>query len=185
VWATIELMGGAFRSPGSWTSGVSGSRLVAIVLAAAFVGGLTGGAVGILLSGGGEREGAGAPDHAEHPWLGIETETIEPGIAAAGHGLPQRGVVVARVFGGGPAAKAGLAASRRRLTADGTRVLVGGDAIVGINGKPVDSSAALSEMLALHRPGDEVAVDVVRGGVQRTVIVTVGNVPNGTGRGVR
>ena len=89
-------------------------------------------------------------------------------------GLPEHGVVIARVTRNSPAAKAGLHGSSRLVSVDGVGVPLGGDAIVGVDGKPVDSSDMLATLVATHKPGDRVQLRVVRAGSTRTVDVTLG-----------
>jgi S1-C subfamily serine protease len=118
-----------------------------------------------------------AHGHAEHPWLGVEIETIAPTVAHAVRGLPAHGVVVVRVTKGGPAARAGIVAARRQVTVGGVTGFTGGDSIVAVDGKPVTSPGQLSDRLAPLGPGDHVRLTVVRGTATRTVDVTLGNVP--------
>jgi S1-C subfamily serine protease len=118
-----------------------------------------------------------ASGRAEHAWLGVQVATIDPSVAGILRGLPQHGVVVARVVKGGPAAKAGLRAASRQVTVNGVSAPLGGDAIVGVGGKPVASTQQLADAVALHRPGDALTLTVVRGGRTRTVTVTLGDVP--------
>ena len=54
---------------------------------------------------------------------------------------------------------------------------VGGDAIVAVDGKAVCSTAQLADVVAAHKPGDTLKLEVVRGGKSRTVEVTLGNAP--------
>jgi S1-C subfamily serine protease len=115
----------------------------------------------------------------EHAWLGVEVETIDPALAKAVRGLPSHGVLVARVVSGGPAARAGLQAGTREVSVDGMTAIVGGDAIVSVEGKEIDSSAQLAEAVALRKPGDKLALEIVRDGSTRTVEVTLGTVPSG------
>jgi len=119
-----------------------------------------------------------AHGHAEHPWLGVELETIDPSVAKLVRGLPEHGVVLGRVVRGSPAAKAGLVGGTREITIDGMSIPVGGDAIVSVDGTPVQSSAELAAVVARHRPGDRLELGVVRGGVKRTVHVTLGVAPS-------
>jgi S1-C subfamily serine protease len=114
---------------------------------------------------------------AEHPYLGVEVETIDPAVASVARGVPERGVLVSRVTQGGPAAKAGVVGGNEELVVQGEQVVVGGDAIVAIDGKPIDSSDALAVAVAQHRPGDRVVLRVVRDGAARSVTVTVGSAP--------
>ena len=115
--------------------------------------------------------------HAQHAWLGVQVETVDPSLSAVVRGLPQRGVIVARVVAGSPAAKAGLKAGTRQVTVNGETVLAGGDAIVSVDGRIVSTSQQLGSVVATHRPGDRLSLGVVRNGSRRTVTVTLGDVP--------
>ena len=116
---------------------------------------------------------------AEHGWLGVKLEAIDPNIAAAVPGTPPRGVVIAQVLANGPAAKAGLRGATRQITVDGVTSLVGGDAIVAIDRTRVDGSAQVANAIAARKPGDRVSLRVMRDGVERTVSVTLGYAPAG------
>jgi S1-C subfamily serine protease len=118
-----------------------------------------------------------AHGRAEHAWLGVQVETIDPTLAQIVRGLPAHGAVVARVVKGSPAAKAGLAAADRQVTVNGVSGLLGGDTIVGLDGHSVTTSTQLADAVARHKPGDKLEFEVVRGGKTRTVEVTLGNAP--------
>jgi S1-C subfamily serine protease len=118
-----------------------------------------------------------AHGHAEHAWLGVQVETIDPSVSKVVRGLPSRGVVVAAVEKGSPAARAGLKGPTRRATINGVTAFLGGDAIVAVDGKPVADSAALQNAVSLHKPGDRITLTVSRNGKGRIVDVTLGNVP--------
>ena len=120
-------------------------------------------------------------DHgrAEHAWLGVQVETIDPTLAQIVRGLPAHGAVVARVVKGSPAAKAGLAAASRQVTVNGVSGLLGGDTVVGIDGRSVTTSGQLADAVAQHKPGDKLKLEVVRGGKTRSVEVALGNAPGG------
>jgi S1-C subfamily serine protease len=118
-----------------------------------------------------------AGKHVQHSWLGVEVVTIDPTVARDVRGLPARGVLVASVVKGSPAAKAGLEGPTRRSTQKGITALVGGDTIVALDGKSVTSSQQLVEAVALRKPGDTIRLEVVRGGANRTVRVTLANAP--------
>jgi S1-C subfamily serine protease len=73
------------------------------------------------------------------------------------------GVIVAGVQPGGPAARAGIKP---------------GDVITKLDGQPTPTSDALVTMLAAHKPGDEVELEVVdQSGQKRTVKVTLAELP--------
>ena len=118
-----------------------------------------------------------ASGHPEHAWLGVQAETIDPSAAKVVRDLPSHGVVVARVVKGSPAAKAGLKPATSQVTVNGVGVLVGGDAIVALNGKRVSSTTQLADALAQLEPGDKVTLELVRQGSRRSVEITLGNVP--------
>jgi S1-C subfamily serine protease len=56
-------------------------------------------------------------------------------------------------------------------------MLVGGDVIEKVDGKTITSSAQLADLVAEHKPGDRLSLEVVRGRKSRTVEVTLGDVP--------
>ena len=118
-----------------------------------------------------------ANGRAQHPFLGVQIQTIDPTIQMLQPGLPRRGVLVVRVVKGGPAAETGLEPARARPGANGATVLVGGDAIVAVNGKTVETSVQLSDIVAAHKPGETVRLEIVRRGVRRTVSVRLGDAP--------
>jgi S1-C subfamily serine protease len=118
-----------------------------------------------------------AHGRVEHGWLGLEVQTIDASLAGAVHGLPRHGVIVARVERSSPAAKAGLKAATRRVTVDGSTALLGGDAIVALDGTPIHTSTQLADAIARRKPGDRVTLAATRGGKTRDVQVTLGSAP--------
>ncbi|MFO8113897.1 MAG: trypsin-like peptidase domain-containing protein [Halorubrum sp.] len=113
----------------------------------------------------------------EHSYLGVSVLAVDP-LLAAGNDLPEaRGVYVAEVVDGGPADGA-LRDTDSETTVEGATVPTGGDTIVALDDAPVVESADLSQYLALEtRPGDTIAVTVVRDGDEETVDVTLGTRP--------
>jgi S1-C subfamily serine protease len=116
--------------------------------------------------------------HARHAWLGVAVEDIDPTLARVIRGIPAHGVLIVEVRAGSPAAKAGLVAGHQTVAVGGEGAVVGGDAIVSLDGAPIDSSARLIALLASKKPGDRVELGVVRDGQSRTVSVTLGNAPS-------
>jgi S1-C subfamily serine protease len=112
-----------------------------------------------------------------HGWIGVEVETIDPGLAGKVKGLPAHGAVVARVVKGGPAAQAGITAATRQVTVDGMTALLGGDTVVAVDGSPIRTSAELAEAITRGKPGDHVTLSVVRGSRTRDVRVTLAAPP--------
>jgi putative serine protease PepD len=92
-------------------------------------------------------------------YLGVQTSAANPGAANGG------GAQVASIVPGGPAARAGIQI---------------GDVIKSVGGKAIQGSTQLSTLVSSKTPGDQVAVVVQRGGVSRTVQVTLGTRPAST-----
>ena len=97
---------------------------------------------------------------APSPYLGVTTETVNPGVASQfGLGATQ-GAVVLALAPNGPAEVA--------------RIRVG-DVIVSFGGQAVSTSDDLGKDILAHKPGDHVAVGVVhQDGTRSTVTVTLG-----------
>jgi S1-C subfamily serine protease len=115
--------------------------------------------------------------HAEHAWLGVDAETIDSSVAGVVHSLPSHGAAIRRVVKRGPAAEAGLKGATRAITVDGLSAPLGGDTIVAVDRKSISTSEQLADAVAAHRPGDGVALTVVREGKRRTVTATLGTAP--------
>jgi S1-C subfamily serine protease len=113
----------------------------------------------------------------EVSYLGIASRPITPALAAANDLDATRGVYVHEVIDGGPASDA-LRGSDDTVVRNGTEIPVGGDVIVGVEGRPIDSEEDLSSYLVTEtRPGDTVTLTIVRDGEQRRVDVTLDERP--------
>ncbi len=88
-------------------------------------------------------------------------------------GLPSRGLVIAKVSQGTPAARAGLAGGTSTRTFQGGQIALGGDVVTAVNGQPVDSLEDLQAGLIDRRVGDSVTLTLVRGGKTRQVKLTL------------
>ena len=91
--------------------------------------------------------------------------------------LPDEGVMVVEVQAGGPGEAVGLRGASFTVNVDGQEFPAGGDAIIAVDGEPVQSASDLQEVLFAHEPGDTVTLAVVRGGEQIEVSVTLEIVP--------
>jgi S1-C subfamily serine protease len=123
------------------------------------------------------REGA-----IERAYLGVGTRTIDDSLAQAR--LPvDNGALVVTVNPGSPAARARIRPGTRRTTVGGEAILVGGDIIRAIDGKRVRSADDVARIVGTKRPGDTVAVGVLRGDNVKTVKVKLGKRPGASTAG--
>ena len=97
------------------------------------------------------------------PWLGARTQSVTGEIARSmGMSVP-RGVLVAEVWPGSAAARAGLR---------------NGDVIVAIGGQPVNDEGAATYQFGAQRVGASVPITVLRGGKEQTLSLTAETAPN-------
>jgi S1-C subfamily serine protease len=101
--------------------------------------------------------------HAQHPFLGIEPETITPVLARILHLPVVNGLIVAKVDPGTGAAKAGIKGGSSQVTVAGESYTVGGDVIARINGVKVSSLSALRDLVAAKKPGQSMTITLYRG----------------------
>ena len=117
-----------------------------------------------------------------HSYLRIRTMDVTPTLAAANDLEQPRGVLVVDVHPSVPHLY-GCGEERR---VRGRAVPVGGDVIVGIDGKELRSHEELMRhLIAETSPGESVALDVLRDGWSHTVEVTLAERPTPEVRGRR
>jgi S1-C subfamily serine protease len=116
-------------------------------------------------------------------YLGVATTTIDNSLSALN--LPvSEGALVEEVKSGTPADKAGIRGGNIRAEVGGGTVEVGGDIIVGIDGKHVASSEDLASDIEAHKPGETVTVELEHptgngnGYVRKSVHATLTTRPN-------
>ena len=117
---------------------------------------------------------------ASHPWMGISGADVTPAAARALNLSAKEGVLISQVAPGGPAARAGLRGSQRRARVGNVMVCVGGDIIVALDGEKIASVDDLTAFLdERKKAGDDVRVEVLRDGNPVTVVVRLGELPEG------
>jgi S1-C subfamily serine protease len=95
-------------------------------------------------------------------YIGLTSLTIDGSLSALN--LPVKsGALVQSVQKGTPAEKAGIKGGTVSGSTEGGQVAVGGDIITAIDGKAVNSAEDLSHAISSKKPGDTVAVGLLRG----------------------
>jgi Do/DeqQ family serine protease len=88
------------------------------------------------------------------PWLGARLQSVTPDMARSLGLTAPSGALVADVWPGGPAARAGLKQ---------------GDVMTSVDDRPVSDAGAVNFAIATHKPGEAVSVGVRRGGKTQTL----------------
>jgi S1-C subfamily serine protease len=111
-----------------------------------------------------------------HAYLGITGVTIDASLNAL-QLRARQGILLQTVEPGSGAAKAGLRGGTVQSQVDGQQVMLGGDVIQTLDGKPVTSMNGLSGTIATRKPGDTVRLGILRDGQAKQVTVTLGTAP--------
>jgi S1-C subfamily serine protease len=108
------------------------------------------------------------------PWLGISGMAITPELVQNLNLTVTKGVYVIGVMPDSPTQKAGIREGGSNQQGEPTS---GGDIITAVDGVAVSKVEDLISYFNGKRPGDEIALSVVREGKQMTVMVTLGEWP--------
>jgi len=96
-------------------------------------------------------------------WLGIEPVILTPKIAET-FSLPNiPGLLVSGVFKDGPAHQSGIRP---------------GDIITHLNDEPIDDSKAAMTLVTNMKPGEKVAIGIIRKGSRHRLVATIGSRPS-------
>ncbi len=114
-----------------------------------------------------------ADGHVHRASMGIEARLLTPAAAEALHLPVNEGLMVERVTPGGPAERAGLKGGDRPAILGTGRIMLGGDIVTGIDGRPITGQTDLTLALNRKRPGDVVKVEYYHGGQKMTAQVTL------------
>jgi S1-C subfamily serine protease len=115
-------------------------------------------------------------------YLGVVMVSVDGSLASLN--LPVKsGALIEKVEAGSPAAKAGIRAGNIEAKVGGNELSVGGDIIVGMDGKQVTSSESLASYVGTKKPGDTITLELFResgsgGYTKKSVTVTLGQRPN-------
>jgi S1-C subfamily serine protease len=114
----------------------------------------------------------------EHAYLGVTLQDVSGPVAGLFHLPVTSGILIERVQAGTAAAKAGLKGGTTAITVAGEDYTMGGDIIVGVDGKPVRTTEALRDVISAHKPGDKISLEVYRGSKKLTLTVKLGRQPS-------
>jgi S1-C subfamily serine protease len=144
-------------------------------------------------SGGGEGVGFAVPvdaikrsldklredGEARYAYLGVSSVELYPQLVDRFELDVEKGAWVQDVNPGGPAEEAGIQGGGSEVTFQARAFRPGGDVITKVDGKPVEDSAQLAELISAYEPGDEVPVEVHRDGETEQIEVKLGERPLG------
>ena len=96
-------------------------------------------------------------------FMGVKTQTVTPSLVQEAHLSVKTGAYVAQITPGEGAARAKM------------RV---GDVIIVVDGHRVTTNDDVLSIVRRHQPGDKLSVTIQRGNAQKTLTVTLGDLPN-------
>ncbi len=118
-----------------------------------------------------------ADGKVEYAFLGVTSESLYPQLAEHLGLDTDSGALISDVVNGSPADDAGLKGSTGEDTFQLQQVKTGGDVVLAVDGKPVLENNDLSKLVAVHKPGDKVTLQILRDGDKQDVEVTLGSRP--------
>lgn len=110
------------------------------------------------------------------PWLGITAQDINAEIANLLK-LPSAGILVAKVEKDSPADKAGIRGGKNAVMIGNLKIIIGGDLIIAIDGKPIKNMDQVVEEIEQKDIGQTIELTVLRDKKQRIVRVTLAEMP--------
>ncbi|MFL5869725.1 MAG: S1C family serine protease [Solirubrobacterales bacterium] len=113
----------------------------------------------------------------DYAYLGVTSESLYPQLADHLGIDTESGALITDVVDGSPADDAGLTGSTGESTFQLQHVKTGGDVVIAVDGRPVLQNNDLSKLVAQHKPGETIKLDIIRGGQHETVDVTLGSRP--------
>jgi S1-C subfamily serine protease len=118
--------------------------------------------------------------YVRHPWPGIAS-TINladfPGLANALHLTTDRGLMIVDIYQNSPASRAGLRGATDEVRMGRRRLPVGGDVVLEVQGKAINSVQDLNSEIDRYKVGDKITLTVLRGNRKIDVPMTLEEAP--------
>jgi S1-C subfamily serine protease len=111
----------------------------------------------------------------QHAYVGITGVSITSSMSQSLNLPTDKGVLIQRATG--PAKSAGIKGGDTQVTLGGNNLVLGGDVLTAIEGKPIKSMDDVISVVDSKKPGDKITVELLRGKTKRTATVTLGNRP--------
>ena len=96
------------------------------------------------------------------PALGVRTIPISGELATEMNLAADYGLLIVQAIPGGAAERAGLRGGSERAYLGNIPIMIGGDLIVAVDGKKIESQQDLAQVMNSHRAGDTVNVTIFR-----------------------
>ncbi|BCX03776.1 MAG: 2-alkenal reductase [Candidatus Roseilinea sp.] len=110
----------------------------------------------------------------DHPWLGIVAYEITPDLARILELPVDRGLLIAQVQPGAAADRAGVRGATQQLRLRGGYLLIGGDILTAVDGRPIATRDQLTIYLENNkRVGEAVTLSLIRDGQPITLTATL------------
>jgi S1-C subfamily serine protease len=122
-----------------------------------------------------QLRGDGDVDYA---YLGVETQAIYPQLAERIGLDVDTGALIASVTPGGPAEAAGIEAGGQEITFQGVPYTIGGDAVVAVDGEPIEAETDLPRIISRLDPDAEITIEVIRDGEHQEIDVQLEERPD-------
>ena len=120
--------------------------------------------------------------YVRHAYLGVDPRGLIPladirGLADALDVNTESGLLVINVPPNGPLAEAGIREANRRVRVGNVVLPAGGDVILAIQGKNVNSFLELATEVDRYKPGERITVTILRGNRTIDLQVTLQELP--------
>ena len=115
-----------------------------------------------------------------HPWLGVRyAYELTPSLATALELATEQGLLIVQLYDRSPLAQADVRGAQQETVVGNQRVYVGGDILIAIDGKPVQTLDGMETLLEdNYTVGDPVTVTLARDGQPFDVTVELAEEPN-------